>query len=151
VPDGQVVAIACAVVGDGASALWRSARIAHSETSRGGYEHRARLAQRYGKVPAGKRLTISIVSRDEVELGLVDAPGNTGGRSELVPITVPGKVARYHETARQFRDRSERHEVSRATRLVHAIAKEAAAWLVGSSLPRVQERLRAVELDWHQG
>jgi hypothetical protein len=94
------------------------------------YEHRARLAQRYGRVPAGKRLTISFVSRDEVELELVDAPGDAGGRVELVPITVPERVGRYHETARLFRDQTERHEVSRAllaraTRVVHAIAKEA--------------------------
>lgn len=104
------------------------------------YEHRARLAQRHGKVPAGKRLTISIVSRDEVELELVDDPGYTGGRAELVPIIVPEKVPRYHEAARQFRDRTERHEVSRAllpraTRLVHAIAKEAErrGWSVHAS------------------
>ena len=94
------------------------------------YERRARLAQRSGKVPVGKRLTASVVSRDEVELELVDAPAQTGARPELASIVVPDKVARYHETARQFRDRTDRHEVSRAllaraTRLVHAVAMEA--------------------------
>jgi hypothetical protein len=43
---------------------------------------------------------------------------------------VPENVGRYHAVARQFRDRTERHEVSRAllprvTRIVHAIAVEA--------------------------
>jgi hypothetical protein len=104
------------------------------------YEHRARLAQRHDKVPVGKRLTISVVSRDEVELELVDAPGQTGARAELASIIVPAKVARYHETARQFRDRTERHEVctcaaGTCTRLVHAIAKEAErrGWSVQAS------------------
>lgn len=50
--------------------------------------------------------------------------------AELVPVTVPEKVARYHSAARQFRDRSERHEVSRVlirrtTRIIHAVAVEA--------------------------
>lgn len=93
------------------------------------YEHRARLAERLGKVPEGRRL---IVTRreGELELRLVDAPGQAGGRAELVPIAIPEKVGRYDPTARQFRDRAERHEVSRgslrrATRIVHAIAVEA--------------------------
>lgn len=94
------------------------------------YEKRARLAEQYGKVPAGKRLTISVVSPEELEIELVDAPGNLGGRAELVPFTVPEKVGRYNAAARQFRDQTQRHEVSRAllpraTRIVHAIAVEA--------------------------
>jgi hypothetical protein len=100
---------------------------------RGGvdYENRARLAEAYGKVPAGKRLTVSVISPKELEIELVDAPpGHLGGRPELVPIIVPEKVGRYHVAARQFRDRTERHEVSRAllpraTRIIHSIAVEA--------------------------
>jgi hypothetical protein len=94
------------------------------------YEKRARLAEQYGKVPPGTRLTVSVISRDELQIELVDAPGHLGGRAELIPIVVPEKVGRYHAAARQFRDRTERHEVSRAllprvTRIVHAIAVEA--------------------------
>ena len=50
--------------------------------------------------------------------------------AELFPVPVPEKVARHHLAARQFRERSERHEVSRAlirraTRIIHVIASEA--------------------------
>lgn len=89
------------------------------------YENRARLAERYRKVPAaGKRFEVSVVV-DELEIQLVDGPGN-GAPAELVPIKLSGKVGRYHAAARALRDRSERHEVSRellsrATRIVHAI------------------------------
>jgi hypothetical protein len=94
------------------------------------YEKRARLAERYGRVPPGKRLAITVVSRDELQIELVDAPGHVSGRAELAPISVREKIGRYHAAARQFRDRTERHEVSRAllpraTRIVHAIALEA--------------------------
>src|SRR3954469_24331108 len=80
------------------------------------------------KVPAGKRLDIR-VARDELEISLVDAP-HRGAPAELVPVPAPERVGRYHVVARAFRDRSERHEISRellprATRLVHAIAVEA--------------------------
>jgi hypothetical protein len=92
------------------------------------YENRARLAERYRKVPAGKRLEVSAVG-DELEISLADGPHN-GAPAELVPIRVPENVGRYHAAARAFRDRSERHEVSRellprATRILHAIAVEA--------------------------
>lgn len=93
------------------------------------YGHRARLAIRYGKVPDGKRLTVTAVDR-ELEIGLVDAPGRSYRRAELSAVPVPERVARRHPAARQFRERSERHEISRAqlqraTRIVHAIAAEA--------------------------
>jgi hypothetical protein len=94
------------------------------------YENRARLAERYGKVPSGRRLIVTAVSSDEIEIGLVDAPDSLGGRAELLPVTVPKKVGRYHAAARQFRDLAQHHEVSRtllprATRIVHTIAIEA--------------------------
>ena len=93
------------------------------------YENRARLAERYGRVPAEKRLVVDKVSDEELEITLVDAPGYLVSRAELAPVSVPVKVGRYHAAARQFRDLSERHEVSRAllpraTRIVHAIAAE---------------------------
>ncbi|HXE43838.1 MAG TPA: hypothetical protein VN635_01440 [Conexibacter sp.] len=67
--------------------------------------------------------------RDELELRLVDAP-DTNEPAELVPVQVPERVSRFHAAARVFRDRTERHEVSRtqlqrAIRIVHAIATEA--------------------------
>lgn len=92
------------------------------------YENRARLAERYRKVPAGKRLEVSVVG-DELEIRLVDGPEH-GAPPELVPVAVPETVGRYHVAPRAFRDRSERHEISRAllpraTRIVHAIAVDA--------------------------
>lgn len=93
------------------------------------YEHRVRLAARHGKVPDGKRLTVTPINR-ELEIALIDAPGRTYRRPELLPLPIPERTGRHHRAAREFRDRSERHEVSRAqlpraTRIIHAIASEA--------------------------
>jgi hypothetical protein len=92
------------------------------------YANRARLAERYRKVPRGKRLVVSPVE-GELEIRLVDAP-DMAEPVELAAVEVPEKVARYHPAARQFRDLTERHEVSReqlrrAIRIIHAIATEA--------------------------
>jgi len=92
------------------------------------YENRALLAERYGKVPAGKRLEV-VPIKDELEIRLLDAPGDPG-RVELVEIQIPKTVARYHEAARHFRDDKARHEVSRAQLrravvIIHVIATEA--------------------------
>ena len=91
------------------------------------YEKRANLARRHGKVPAGKRLTVTTVG-SALELRLVDASHHIP--APLVPVLVPTNVRRYHPAARLFRDHPERHEVARgqlarATRIVHAIATEA--------------------------
>ena len=77
--------------------------------------------------PAGKRLDWTY-SRDGLEIRLIDAPAGT--EVEARPVPVPRRVSRLHPVARQFRDRSEFHEVSRAAlsrcaRLVHALATEA--------------------------
>lgn len=102
------------------------------------YRHRALLAQRYGKVPPGKRLDVTVVD-DELEIGLRAAPRG-GGRAELVEVAVPEKVGRYHSAARPFREDRAAHEVSRAqlrraTRIVHAVAVEAErrGWSVQAS------------------
>jgi hypothetical protein len=92
------------------------------------YENRVRLAERYRKVPAGMRLVASPID-DELEIRLVNAPERRAF-TELEPVMVPEKVARYHPSARRFRDETDRHEVSRtqvlrATRIVHAVAIEA--------------------------
>lgn len=77
------------------------------------YERRARLAEVHDKVPAGKRLGVSVVSPEELEIELVDAPGRAPHR-EPEQIVVPERVGRYHSAARAFREASERHEISRA-------------------------------------
>lgn len=92
------------------------------------YANRARLAEQYGKVPAGERLAVEY-GRDEVTISLVEAPDRPA-RPELLPIHVPERVARLHRAARGFREHRATHEVSReqlprATRLVHVIATEA--------------------------
>jgi hypothetical protein len=92
------------------------------------YANRARLAERYRKVPRGKRLVVAPVD-GELEIRLVDAP-DRADPVELAGVEVPEKVARYHRAARQFRDVAKHHEVSRqqlkrATRIIHTIATEA--------------------------
>jgi hypothetical protein len=93
------------------------------------YEHRALLAERFRKVPVGKRIEVRVVG-EELEIILVDAPEEAEEMPELVPVAVPVRVGRYHACAREFRDLTARHEVSkaqlqRAVLLVHAIAIEA--------------------------
>jgi hypothetical protein len=92
------------------------------------YTRRAELAQNYGKVPPGMALVTAIASDDELEIKLVDAFGGHG--SELVPVPLPEKVSRYHRVVREFRDRADRHEVSRAAmpralRILQAVIVEA--------------------------
>ena len=77
------------------------------------YQLRAQLAERYGRVPIGKRLITEMISGNEIELRLVDAPKGTSIETDAVPV--PAKVARYHPVVRRFRDGSDRHEISRAT------------------------------------
>jgi hypothetical protein len=94
------------------------------------YEQRARLAERHGKVPAGKSLEIER-HREEIELRLEDMPtGLAEATAALTPVAVPDDVARYHPAARRLRDRNAEHQVSqaqlrRAVRVIHAIATEA--------------------------
>ncbi|MGA9762386.1 MAG: hypothetical protein WBQ14_08190 [Gaiellaceae bacterium] len=98
------------------------------------YERRAQLAETYGKVPAGRRLVVKTLSREEllIELvgdGIVDADGRESP-VPLEPIPVPARLSKYHHVAREFRDRTNLHEVSRKAlprvlRIVHALAIEA--------------------------
>jgi hypothetical protein len=90
------------------------------------YEQRVIAAQRFGKVPEGKRLR-TIHARSELEIRLEDAPA--GSEVESHPVSVPSRVSRLHPVARQFRDRTEYHEVSRkqlgrCARILHALATE---------------------------
>jgi hypothetical protein len=96
------------------------------QSERWDLERKARLATRHRKVPDGMRLEVARVG-DEVEIRLVHDEDVT---AELLPVAIPEKIGRYHPAARAFRDRREHHEVSReqlprATRIVHAIAREA--------------------------
>ena len=76
------------------------------------YERRARLAERNGRVPAGKRLTVTCLPHAELQIDLVDAPEGT--TLDLRPVPVPHHVSRYHAVVGAFRNRSDRHEVSRS-------------------------------------
>ena len=92
------------------------------------HENRARLAMLHGRVPDGKRLSVTRAG-GELEIRLEDAPGRSNSRPPVDPVPVADRIGRYHKAARAFRESSERHEVSRrllprATRLVHTIAVE---------------------------
>lgn len=100
------------------------------------YERRARLAESYGKVPSGSRLVVKNASPDEllIELMTDGAAARKGGAdepaSELPPVRVPARLSKYHPVARELRDRTTLHEVSRKAlprvlRIVHALAVEA--------------------------
>lgn len=96
------------------------------------YRRRARLAEQHGKVPMGKLLAIRNLPDGELEIALVDGPTLPGRDGRPKPIEVPDRVTRYHPAAKAFRDGRDRHEVSkemlgRAARIVHVLAREAAA------------------------
>jgi hypothetical protein len=76
------------------------------------YQRRVELAIRHDKVPRDKRLMVTSVSPDELQIDLVDAPPGTD--VDVMPVPVPEHVRRYHAVVTRFRELSERHEVSRA-------------------------------------
>lgn len=76
------------------------------------YERRARLAERNGRVPPGKRLSVTFLPHGEMQIDMVDAPAGT--TLDLRPVPVPHHVARYHPVVGAFRKPADRHEVSRA-------------------------------------
>lgn len=71
------------------------------ETSRGGvnWRQRAYTAQRHGKVPDGKHLTVASSSRG-LEIALAD--GLTGNELGADPIPVPSRVSKPHPAVREF-------------------------------------------------
>jgi hypothetical protein len=98
-------------------------------TAHGGvnWRQRAYAAQRYGKVPAGKRLSVSWTNAG-FEIELLD--GETGNELGSDAVPVPARLSKYHPVAEEFRNRTKLHEVSRKAlprvlRIVHALAKEA--------------------------
>jgi hypothetical protein len=99
------------------------------ETANGrvNWRQRAYAAQRHGKVPAGKRLSVSR-TKAGFEIELLD--GETGNELGADAVPVSARLSKYHPVAREFRDRTSLHEVSRKAlprvlRIVHALAKEA--------------------------
>ena len=98
------------------------------ETSKGGvnWRQRAYAAQRHGKVPDGKRLSV-VWSSKGFEIDLLD-----DGMSidlDVDPVPVPARSPIYHPAVREFRDQTYTHEVSRkllprALRIMHALTSE---------------------------
>jgi|SRR5579872_3284198 len=120
-----------------------------NETEGIDYEHRARLAETYGKVPRGRRLIVKTASAEELLIELVTEPGIAADGDEepslaLTPFPVPMRLTKYHRVAREFRDRTTLHEISRkvlprALRIVHALAVEAERRGYGTSCVRARE------------
>jgi hypothetical protein len=98
------------------------------ETARGGvnWRQRAYTAQRHGKVPAGKHLSVSWTGAG-FEISLRD--GETGNELGADAVLVPARVRVYHSAVQDFRDRTTLHLISRkalprALRIMHALATE---------------------------
>jgi hypothetical protein len=96
------------------------------ETTRGGvnYRQRAYAAQRHGKVPEGKHLTVAW-TREGFVISLEE--GATGNELGADAVPVPTRLTKYHRVAAAYRARTDLHEVSRkaltrAVRIVHALA-----------------------------
>ncbi|MEV8514236.1 hypothetical protein [Dactylosporangium sp. NPDC051484] len=92
------------------------------------YEQLIRSANRFGKVPPGQRLTTTVLPSHGLEIRLEAAVPGT--QVELRPVPVAEHVARYHPVVVQFRETTNRHEISRqqlprALRLLHALVTEA--------------------------
>jgi hypothetical protein len=90
------------------------------------YRQRAMAAERFNKVPSGKRLVMHHVRGGQLEIRLEDEiPGTALG-----PVTVPARLSRPHSVAVRFRDDTDRHQISRAAlprsvRIIHALVTEA--------------------------
>jgi hypothetical protein len=98
------------------------------------WERRVRLAETHGKVPAGSRLRVGVLSPTELVIELVQDESMATAHEEdggaLAPIPVPARLRKYHPVASEFARRTDLHEVSRKTlprvlRILHALASEA--------------------------
>lgn len=83
-------------------------------------------ARRWSKVPEGKRLVTDLV-QGEMEIRLVDAPEGTVIAPE--PVPVPARLTKPHPVARQYREDTAHHHVSRSAlsrvvRIIHGLAIE---------------------------
>ena len=113
------------------------------------YEQRVHAAQRFGKVPEGKRLRIDWVQGGELEIRLEDAPKGTNVAT--APVPVPKRIGRVHPVARTFRDQTDRHEVSRVAlprcvRIIHGLAAEVEKR--GFTASNVAQSRGAARNDW---
>jgi hypothetical protein len=75
------------------------------------YRQRVDAAQRWNKVPAGKRLTTDLV-QGELEIRLVDAQEGTD--IAAAPVPVPARLSKPRPVAQRYRDDRLRDQVSRA-------------------------------------
>src|SRR2546430_14063465 len=82
------------------------------ETAQGGvnWRQRAYAAQRHGKVPEGKHLSVSW-TKEGFEIVLVD--GDTGNELGADVVPVPARPRKHHRVAQEFRNRTSLHEISR--------------------------------------
>lgn len=92
------------------------------------YENRVRLAERHGKVPAGKRLRVEHLSYDQIRIELADDPA--GVAQPAGPVPVPAAIGTYRQVVKEFKERSDRHEVCRAAlprvlRILQGLVSEA--------------------------
>lgn len=92
------------------------------------YRQRVIAAQRFGKVPPGKRLVTDHVQGGELEIRLEDALPGTDIVAQAVPV--PARLTRPHSVAARYREDTDNHQVSRAAlprsvRIVHAVVTEA--------------------------
>src|SRR6266404_283027 len=82
------------------------------------YQRRAQLAEAHGKVPAGSRLSVKVASTDELVLELIPDLQNRSDAVEdasagFAPVPVPSRLGKPHRVAREFREATSLHEVSR--------------------------------------
>lgn len=106
-----------------------------NDTNGTDYARRAQLAQSHGRVPAGSRLVVKSVSAEELLIELVSDEQavdvcRRDSSATTAPITVPSRLGNHHPLAREFRNRTSLHEVSRnalprVLRIIHALAHEA--------------------------
>lgn len=92
------------------------------------YEQRARMAERFGKVPSGKRLVVHHLPGAEVRIDLVDGPETAV--LPLRPVPVPRRVTQPHPVVVAFRTAADTLDVSRAAvpraaRILQALTVEA--------------------------
>jgi len=67
------------------------------------WRQRAYAAQRSGKVPSGKHLSV-MRTKEGFEISLVD--GDTGNELGADPVPVPSRLSRYHRVVLEFRSRT---------------------------------------------
>ena len=93
------------------------------------YEQQVLSANRYGKGPAGKRLTTRVRTWPDLEVRL--EAGVPGADVAPRPVPLTDHVACYHPVT-EFRDRKDRHEISqrrcRASANVALAAMSAPPW-----------------------